>query len=87
MAERSAGTREIVEDEKSEPSKCLSKQGVNVLVHVIFLLVILGSADFVFGLHFYYDLPLVSTMLAALDMGVFPYFLATRHKDMERKRK
>ncbi|KAJ1348522.1 hypothetical protein KIN20_003839 [Parelaphostrongylus tenuis] len=61
--------------------------GTNVLVHVIFLCVLLGSLESVFGLHFYYDVQLVSTTLAGIDMSIFPYIMATEYKDIERKRK
>ncbi|KJH40261.1 hypothetical protein DICVIV_13798 [Dictyocaulus viviparus] len=60
---------------------------VNLISHIVFLLMVIISVDTHFGLHFYYDLPLVSTILTALDLCIFPYFVISEYEEVERKEK
>nr|CDJ94600.1 unnamed protein product [Haemonchus contortus] len=58
-----------------------------VIFDSTFCIVIIGSTDTQFGLHFYYDLPLVTTTMSALDVVLFPHFVASAHEESLRKQK
>ncbi|EYC11757.1 hypothetical protein Y032_0049g1751 [Ancylostoma ceylanicum] len=60
---------------------------LKAIFDVLFWIMIVLSVDLYFGLHFYYDITLLTAVIGALDMALFPHFLISEHLKIQRKQK
>ncbi|CAJ0593304.1 unnamed protein product [Cylicocyclus nassatus] len=65
---------------------CVQFLVIKVILDAMFWFVIVVSFDIDFGLHFYYDTTLLTTVLSSLDMVLFPNFLLAELERLQKKR-